>query len=78
MATFSEVLRYLAPNKEYYGYGDQYEDIIWLDGEAPFTKDEFLDAFEKVDAMKQQAKEQAEAKIEALGLTVEDIKALLS
>lgn len=78
MATFGEVMKYLAPGKEYYGYGPEYEDIIWMDGDAPFTKTEFLAAFDKVDEMKAKAKADAEAKIKALGLTVEDIKALFS
>jgi gentisate 1,2-dioxygenase len=78
MATLGEVLTFLAPDREYHGYGPDYEDIIWLDGSAPFTKEQFLAAFDQVDAMKQEAKAAAEAKLQALGLTAEDIKALLS
>lgn len=78
MASFIEVLEYLAPGKQYYGYGSEYEDIIWVDGEAPFTKKQFLAAFDKVDEMKAKAKADAEAKLQALGLTVDDLKALFS
>ena len=78
MATFGEVIAYLGVGKEFYGYGETYEDIIWVNGEPEFTKQEFLDAFEQLDAIKAQKKAEVEAKLSTLGLTIEDIRRALS
>jgi hypothetical protein len=82
MATSVEVLNYLYPNGGWYQVGEEYEGIQFLECE-PITKKQFTDAFSKVDAFKiQQAtdeaakKSAATAKLQALGLTAEDLKAL--
>jgi hypothetical protein len=77
MAKFYEVLNYLASDKQFYSYGETYEDIVWEDGIPSFTKEEFLNAFEELDNIKLQKKIEVEQKLNALGLTLEDIKAAL-
>ena len=82
MAKGSEVLSMLLPNGGWVIYGDDFEDIQFIEAE-PITKAEFEAGFAKVDAWKSQkaaevqsAKESAEAKLAALGLTAADLKAL--
>lgn len=82
MAKFNEVLGWLRPNGGYYAVGTEYEGIQFTECE-PFTKQEFLAAFEAYDAWviqqqqeKEAKKEAALAKLSGLGLTIEDIKAL--
>jgi hypothetical protein len=83
MAKAGEVLQMLCPNVEWSLIGQQYEDIEWLNGKAAITKKQFEDGFAKFDvwkteqdAAKTEAKATAQAKLEALGLTVEDLTAL--
>ena len=82
MATGAEVLSMLCPDKEWVIYGDDYDSIQWIKGE-PITKLQFDDGFAQVDFLKAEqaeakavAKASAEAKLEALGLTADDLKAL--
>ncbi len=82
MATGAEVLRMLIPNGGYVLTGDDYEGLQFLDCE-PITKAEFEAGFAQYDAWKAeqdaakaQAKASAEAKLAALGLTADDLKAL--
>jgi len=82
MATNIEVLNFLRPQGGYVASGLEYEGIEFVDCE-PFTKAEFEDAFSAFDAWKaaQDAraaadKASATAKLEALGLTADDLKAL--
>jgi len=82
MATSVEVLNYLIPNGGWYQVGEDFEGIEFLECE-PITKKQFTDAFSAVDALKaQQATEVANkkaaavAKLKALGLTTDDLKAL--
>jgi hypothetical protein len=82
MAKSYEVLSMLIPNGGYVQYGEEYEGIQFLECE-PITKAEYeagfvqYDAWEaEQDAAKAQAKASAEAKLEALGLTADDLKAL--
>ncbi len=80
----SEAILKLKPNSEF-SYSDRdYSTIKWnvLDGDAP-TKKEIDDAIKQIKAdeiteikTKAKAKEVAQAKLEALGLTVEDLTAL--
>ena len=79
---FLEVVKMLRPNGGYVSRGFDYEGIEFLECE-PFTKAEFEAAFAKVDEIKAQAeaeavakKAAAEAKLAALGLTADDLKAL--
>lgn len=82
MATGGEVLGMLCPNTRWVIYGDEWDSIIW-DDPAPINKAQFEAGFAQYDAWKAEqdaeeaaAKAQAEAKLEALGLTPEDLKAL--
>lgn len=83
MATGSEVLQMLCRSKEWTIYGDDYDSIIWHEGEPYITKKQFQDGFAAFDAWKAQQeaeaaakKTAAQAKLAALGLTAEDLKAL--
>lgn len=83
MAKIGEVLLMLCPDAEYSAPTQNYEDIDWLGKEAPITKAEFEAGFTQYDAWKAEkdaekvaAKAAAQAKLAALGLTVEDLQAL--
>jgi hypothetical protein len=78
----SEVLEFLIPQGGWIIIGNDYEGITFLNCE-PITKKQFEDGFAKFDAWKAQqdaarvaAKTAAQAKLTALGLTVEDLQAL--
>jgi hypothetical protein len=82
MATRAEVLAFLIPNGGYVSNTENFEDIQFLECE-PITKAQYEAGFAKVDAWKaeqdaavQTAKESAQAKLAALGLTADDLKAL--
>jgi hypothetical protein len=82
MAKGYEVLNHLLPNGGWYISGDDYEGIQFLECE-PITKAQFTAGFAKYDAWKADqdavaatAKETAQAKLAALGLTTDDLKAL--
>ena len=83
MATGSEVLNYLIPQGGWVVYGDDFDSIIYDEGVKPLTKAEFDAGFAKVEAWKAEqdskaeaAKSTAQAKLAALGLTSDDLKAL--
>ena len=82
MATGIEVLGMLLPDGGWIITGNDYEGIQFLECE-PITKKQFTDGFAKYDAWKAEqdaaqvtAKAAAQAKLAALGLTVEDLQAL--
>lgn len=82
MARGMDVLRMLCPDGGWVIYGDDFDSIQWINCQ-PVTKEEFEDGFAQYDAWKAQAeaeaiakKAAAEAKLAALGLTAEDLKAL--
>lgn len=82
MATLPQVLGMLIPNGGYVANGDTYEGIDFLECE-PITKAQFQAGFAQYDVWKTEqdakalaAKETAEAKLAALGLTADDLKAL--
>lgn len=82
MATGAKVLEMLIPQGGWYISGDEYEGIQFLECE-PITKKQFEAGIAKYDAWKaeQDAKAEtdkatAQAKLAALGLTAEDLKAL--
>jgi len=82
MAEIHEVLGMLIPNGGYVAVGTEYEGIEFIDCE-PITKKQFTDGFAQFDAYKAKqeadklaAKEAAQAKLAALGLTTDDLKAL--
>lgn len=83
MAKANEVLQFLRPDGGYVMVGDEYENIVFESHCEPFSKAQFEAAFAQVDAAKAQAevdaaakKAAAEAKLEALGLDADDLKAL--
>jgi hypothetical protein len=82
MAKAHEVLSFLIPTGGWVMTGDTYEGIEFLECE-PITKAQFEAGFAKVDAQKAKAEAEAEtakataqSKLEALGLTANDLKAL--
>jgi hypothetical protein len=82
MAKGGEVLNMLLPNGGWYIVGDDYESIKFSECE-PITEAEFEAGFAQYDAWKAEqeqakvtAKATAQAKLAALGLTVEDLQAL--
>lgn len=82
MAKSSDVLEMLIPTGGWVTRGDNFGDVEFIDCE-PITKKEFEAGFAKYDAWKLKqdaakatAKATAEAKLAALGLTVEDLQAL--
>jgi hypothetical protein len=83
MALPGQVLFMLCPDIEYTLSGENYEDIVWHNGSPAITKEQFEAGFAQYDAWKAeqdlakaQTKASAEAKLEALGLTADDLKAL--
>ena len=82
MANTGDVLGMLIPDGGYVAVGGEYEGIQFLDCE-PITRAEFEAGFAKYDAWKAEQEAQlaadkasATAKLEALGLTADDLKAL--
>jgi len=82
MATRAEVLAFLIPNGGYVSNTENFEDIQFLECE-PITKAQYDAGFAQVDAWKaeqnanaESAKESVQAKLAALGLTADDLKAL--
>ena len=82
MATGTEVLEMLIPEGGWVISGNEYIGITFLECE-PITEKQFLDGFFQYDAWKAEqdattatAKATAEAKLTALGLTTDDLKAL--
>ena len=82
MATAREVLGMLIPDGGYVLTGEEYEGLTFVEA-SPITKAQFTAGFAEFDSWKQEqeqtnaaAKTVAQAKLEALGLTLEDLKAL--
>jgi hypothetical protein len=82
VATAEQVLSFLIPDGGYVLVGNTYEGITFLECN-PITKVEFEAGFVQYDSWKAeqdsakaQAKALAEAKLAALGLTADDLKAL--
>ena len=82
MAKASDVLSMLIPQGGWANTGDEYEGIQFLECE-PITKPQFQAGFAQYDTWKAEqnaavvaAKEAAQAKLAALGLTADDLKAL--
>ena len=83
IATGSRVLEMLLPDGGWIIVGDDYENITWVDDRPRCSKEEFLAGFAQYEEMKKQEKAEAvakkaaaEAKLAALGLTADDLKAL--
>ena len=82
MALSGQVLSMLCPDAEFTITGEDWDTIVWHNGEAPITKKQFQDGFAKYDAWKaQQDSAKADAKAELLsrlGITAEEAQLLLS
>lgn len=83
MAESFEVMQMLCPAGGWILYGDDFDGITWVDERPRCTKAEYEAGFAQYDAWKanQDAKVAADkasatAKLEALGLTADDLKAL--
>jgi hypothetical protein len=82
MAKATDVMAMLIPSGGYVMYGEEYEGIVFQEA-TPITKAQFEAGFAQYDAWKAEqdanvlaAKAAAEAKLAALGLTADDLKAL--
>ena len=82
MASAVQVLQFLIPTGGWVISGDKYEGITFIEAQ-PITKAQFEAGFSQYDAWKteQDAKAEADkaaaqAKLAALGLTADDLKAL--
>lgn len=78
-----DVLGYLRPNGGWVIWGQDFDTIRYDEGVKPITKKELDEGFAKYDAwkseqdnLKAQAKATAEGKLAALGLTIDDLRAL--
>jgi hypothetical protein len=79
-----KAIKYLKPNAEFSFEEADYSTIKWdvLSGDAPTLKElesalkKVIELEQKIEADKIIAKSAAEAKLEALGLTLDDLKAL--
>jgi len=83
MATGAEVLTMLCPLGGWVISADDFNSIIWVDERPRCTEVEFKAGFTQYDTLKaeQDAKKaadkaSAQAKLEALGLTADDLQAL--
>ena len=83
MATGANVMEMLCPAGGWILVGEEYEGITWVDDRPRCTKAQFEAGFAQYDAWKADQDAQATAdkasattKLEALGLTADDLKAL--
>lgn len=83
MATSGQVLEMLLPLGGWIISGDDFDGITWVDERPRCTKPQFEAGFAQYDAWKAEQdtkaaadKSNATAKLEALGLTADDLKAL--
>ena len=79
----SRVLSMLCPQGGWSIVGNEYENITWIDDNPLCTKEQFELGFSQYEIVKEQEmleqinkKAAAEAKLAALGLTTDDLKAL--
>jgi hypothetical protein len=82
MATGADVLTMLIPTGGWAISGDNFDGITFIEA-TPITEAEFKSGFAQFDAWKAEqeaataaAKDAAQAKLSALGLTADDLKAL--
>jgi hypothetical protein len=83
MATGGDVLEFLLPQGGWIISGDDFSSIQWIDERPRCTKAQFEAGFAQYDAWKSDQdakavadKASAQGKLEALGLTAADLKAL--
>lgn len=78
-----ETLSKLCPEGGWIILGNSYQEITWVDDRPRCTKAEFEAAFAQYDVWKAEQEDKAvankaaaQAKLEALGLTADDLKAV--
>jgi hypothetical protein len=83
MIDYTKILQYKYPNAEWTLNGDDYEGLTWLSDTPKPSKatldklwNEVQDLMQAEAQAKRDAKTSAQAKLAALGLTVEDLTAL--
>ena len=83
MATGTDVLNMLLPQGGWIIVGDDFDSITWVDERPKCTEAKFKAGFAQFDAWKADqeasklaAKDLAQAKLSALGLTANDLEAL--
>lgn len=83
MAEAADVMGFLRPDGGYVQIGSDYEGITFEPHCKPLTKEEYLAGFEQYDVWKAQrdteraaAKAAAQEKLNKLGLSLDDLKAL--
>jgi len=83
MENLGSIISMLRPNGGFALYGSDLENVIWDEGVVPVTKAEVEAGAKQFDAWQAEkeaaqtaAKKAAEAKLSALGLTSDDLKAL--
>ena len=83
MENLGFIISMLRPNGGFALYGSDLENVVWDEGVVPVTEAEVeagakqFDAWQaEKEAAKIAAKESAQTKLAALGLTAEDLKAL--
>ena len=83
MKKIFDVLNMLIPQGGWALIGDDFNDINWIDKSCQITEDDYRAGVLKYDAWKSEQdaeavtkKEAAQAKLAALGLTTDDLKAL--
>jgi hypothetical protein len=85
MATGAQVLSSLIPVGGWSIHGDDFDSIIYDEGVTPLTKKEFDDGFALADSQKkaeisakEKTRKSALSKLEALGLTEDEVNGLIS
>ena len=72
-----QAIQTIRPNAEFTQTGLEYSDLIWNDNlQIKPTEEEFTTAVAEIQNIKIAKKTTAEAKLQALGLTTDDLKAL--
>ena len=77
MIRFEDALNKLRPNTEWVCYGGNLEGLTFMDNSITKpTQNEIDNTISELEAEAENAKAAAQAKLVALGLTVEDLQAL--
>ena len=83
MVNGGDILHFLCPDAQWVVYGIDYDSINWFGKEPAITKAQFEAGFTTYDVWKTEQETKAEAdkasaqaKLTALGLTADDLKAL--
>lgn len=78
MIDFLTALESLRPKAQWSIHGKSYADVVWLDEDTvPPTEEEIQAEIVRLQNKELTDKEEAQAKLAKLGLTTDDLKALL-